>query len=214
MTFLDANDMAARAKATEIVRGTSQGQRDAEQARSLETIGRNAYESIVEMVAALECDYELMSELKSDIESHEETLRQIDHGDMTEDYPDDDLRAEYRDEVQSELDGLREELKELSDAAGDCTSREDAEQRIQEDPLSVEVRSGWVPVGEIGEAEEFCILLGTGGPAVRIRGELGEYNEPRRAWLETQDWGTPWTQYFGASQETLLTYCRQFYFGE
>ncbi len=38
--------------------------------------------------------------------------------------------------------------------------------------------------------------------------------DPCRAWLEYQDWGTPWTQFFDAEQDTLLTYCRQFYFGE
>jgi hypothetical protein len=167
------------------------------QEQSLETIGRNAYESIAEMVAALECDYDRLEEVKAEIEDIQEP----------EVEPDDN----YDPEILAEL---QEELRELKAQAGECTSREDAEQRIQEDPLSVEVRSGWVPVGEIGEAEEFCILLGTGGPAVRIRGELGEYNEPRRSWLETQDWGTPWTQYFNVETETLLTYCRQFYFGE
>jgi hypothetical protein len=75
------------------------------------------------------------------------------------------------------------------------------------------------------EWEEFNILLSTGGPAVRIMGEL-RYGEPYRAWLEVQDWFTPWTQYYGTnnpddphswanqpSQDVLLTYARQFYFG-
>jgi len=92
--------------------------------------------------------------------------------------------------------------------------REDAEQRIHEDALSVEVRSGWASPGDTLTAEEFCILITTGGPAVRIRGELDEHFEPRRAWLEVQDWGTPWMQYFDASQKTLLTYARCFYYGE
>ena len=60
---------------------------------------------------------------------------------------------------------------------------------------------------------EFCILLSTGGPASRIRGEL-DNGEPCRAWLEVQDWGTPWTQYFDIEQDTLLAYARCFYFGE
>ena len=83
---------------------------------------------------------------------------------------------------------------------------------IYEDPLSVEVRSGWVTPGAEMTPEDFCILLGTGGPATRIRGELDEYGEPYRAWLEVQDWGKPWTQYFPAEQDTLLTYARCFCF--
>lgn len=89
-----------------------------------------------------------------------------------------------------------------------------ARERIQEDALSVEVRSDWTTLGEELKAEEFCITLCTGGPAVRIVGEL-DNGEPSRAWIEYQDWGTPWTQLFNEiEQDTLLTYCRQFYFGE
>lgn len=91
---------------------------------------------------------------------------------------------------------------------------DEASQRIQEDALSVEVRSGWTSLGEELKAEEFMILLTTGGPALRIVGELNEHNEPERAWLEYQDWGTPWTRYFETEQDTLLTYSRQFCFGE
>jgi hypothetical protein len=168
--------------------------------RDLQEIGAAAYSSILDMVNALECDWDRLAELKE----------------------------------QSELmDWEAEELAELVAMAGEAESREDAEQRIQEDPLSIEVRSGWVSpshaslsTGDRMQAEEFCILLSTGGPAVRIMGELDENCEPYRAWLEVQDWFTPWTQYFGttsrsdpgmlenqASQDVLLTYARQFYFG-
>jgi hypothetical protein len=105
-----------------------------------------------------------------------------------------------------------EELKELEEAAGKCKDEDDARTRIEEDALSVEVRSGWVSLGEEMTADEFCILLTTGGPAVRIRGELDEHAEPYRAWLEVQDWGKPWTQYFPADQDTLLAYARCFCF--
>ena len=94
---------------------------------------------------------------------------------------------------------------------------DEAQQRIQEDALSVEVRSGWHSPGDAegAKAEEFNILLTTGGPACRIIGELNQHGEPDRARIEHQDWGTPWTELFGCiEQETLLTYCRQFYFGE
>lgn len=149
--------------------------------------------SIAEMVAALECDYDRLAELRElrDADSHPTLWRMAN--------PDD-----------------AEELAELEEAAGECESREDAEQRIQDDPLSVEVRSGWHSPGGDNEPEEFKILLCTGGPAVQIRGELNHHGEPHRAWLEYQDWGTPWIEYHGenADQETLLTYCRQFYFAD
>lgn len=89
-----------------------------------------------------------------------------------------------------------------------------ARQTIQEDPLEVAVRSGWYsPGGEPGDPEEFKILLGTGGPAVRIIGSL-DRGEPDSAKLQTQDWFTPWTDFNSNSDEdeVLLTYCREFYF--
>jgi len=93
---------------------------------------------------------------------------------------------------------------------------EDAERRIQEDPLSVQVRSGWYTPGDAYSPEEFEILLCTGGPAVRIIGDLDEYMQPARPRLQYQDWGTPWTEYFGANldREALLAYCQRFWFGE
>lgn len=99
----------------------------------------------------------------------------------------------------------------------DDNEREDAQQTIQEDPLSVQVRGGWHNPGEESEAEEFEILLCTGGPACRIIGDLGEHAEPERPRLQYQDWGTPWTELMSISseeREALLTYCQQFYFGE
>ena len=148
---------------------------------TLKEIGKAAYESIAEMVAALDCDYDRLYELKD-----QDTLD----------------------------DAEKDELSELLDAAGDCDDRDEALQVIQDDALSVEVRSGWTVVGETLEPSEFYILISTGGPAVRIVGELDAYREPTRAWLEVQDWGTPWMRYFDASQDVLLSYAQCFYFGE
>lgn len=172
---------------------------DTEKEQNLQEIGRKAYESIADMVNALECDYERLAELRQE-RADLDTARRT-----TEDEGAAIALAEWDEENG-------EELEELTRMAGECESREDAEQRIQEDPLSLEVRSGWTVIGEPLAAEEFNILLATGGPAVRIVGELSG-DEPSRAWLEVQDWFTPWTQYFGASQEVLLTYARCFYFG-
>lgn len=122
-----------------------------------------------------------------------------------------DNRAEQQAALQYE--DILSMLAALEAAAGDCADEEEARQRIQEDPFSVEVRSDWTNPGEPLEPSEFMILLCTGGPAVRIVGELNR-GEPCRAWLEYQDWETPWTRYFGADSDTLCQYASQFYFEE
>lgn len=99
----------------------------------------------------------------------------------------------------------------------DETAREDAENRIHEDPLSVEVRSGWyIPGSEDRKPEEFNILLCWGGPSCRIIGELSEHGQPEKPRLEYQDWFTAWTDYPLTEDEeaALQTYCQQFYFEE
>ena len=173
--------------------------------QSLQDIGASAMASIAEMVAALECDYDRLAELremKADWIA-ENPGKFIDPNDTRNNWA-----LAYPDE--------NDELAELEEAAGEYESREDAEQRIQEDALSVEVRSGWVSYGcqEDMRPEEFCILLSTGGPATRIVGELNEHGEPTSARLQAQDWFTPWTDYREADEEALLTYARCFYFGE
>ena len=170
--------------------------------RDLQEIGRLAYESIADMVAALECDYDRLAELRDEREVVAES---------------EDFEPSHKAALLAAWDEENgEELAALVEAAGEAESREDAEQRIQEHPLSVQVRSGWVTLG-LGEPlipEDFEILLSTGGPATRIVGELDQYGQPDRAWLEVQDWFKPWTEYVGADMPTLLTYARQFYFGE
>jgi len=125
-------------------------------------------------------------------------------------------------DTNAPLDALRERvlaglLEESIDDGDDGFpfDADEAREAIQQDALEVTMRSGWVSSGTEMEPVEFQILLCTGGPAVRIRGELTN-GEPSRAWIEHQDWGTPWTELVGApiEQDTLLTYCRQFYFGE
>lgn len=101
--------------------------------------------------------------------------------------------------------------------AEDDDELSDARQAIQDDPLSVEVRSGWATSPAEFEPEEFQILLCTGGPAVRIIGTLGQFNEPASAEIEYQDWFKPWKRLWiedDDQRDALLTYCRQFYFGD
>lgn len=92
-----------------------------------------------------------------------------------------------------------------------------ARRRIEERPLSLVVRSGWyLPGSEDNRPSEFCILLGTGGPAARIVGTLDEHGQPDWAHYEFQDWGTPWTRarLSGDDGSVLLRYAQCFYFGE
>ena len=164
--------------------------------------------TLAQMVAALECDYYRLQELRNE----RETL--VDQSDDTS-----AECFEARKELAAWDADHGEELRELTKSATIdddlMADAESARERIQESPLSVQVRSGWRSVGDDhGDHEEFEILLSTGGPALRIRGELGAHCEPSRAWLEYQDWGTVWTQYFDVEQTTLLTYCSVFYFGE
>jgi len=109
----------------------------------------------------------------------------------------------------------RQELAALEKAAGDCENREDAEQRIHEDALSVEVRSDWRVVGGDSEPSEFRIVVCTGGPHVEIRGEL-ESGEPTRAWLQYNDWfqGMRERANDEGDSEVLLAYAGCFFFGE
>lgn len=153
------------------------------------------WDGIRDMVAAMECDYDQLQALKDEAEAWNEGA-----------HPE-PWSTSHPDEAQ--------ELADLIEAAGDCENAEEARKRIIDDPLSVEVRSGWYPPGGDSSPAEFTILLCTGGPACRIRGQLDQHMQPRRAWIEYQDWGTPWTELIGeVDQDTLLSYCEQFYFGE
>ncbi len=179
---------------------------------------RAQYEGICEMLAAVACDYDRLQELRDEREELAEAVKDAEAA-----YH--EAEADELGEAATALDEAREalaewdndnaeELAELVDAAGDCESEDEARERIQEDPLSVEVRSDWASPGEELTPGEFCILLCTGGPAVRIRGELDHHGEPSRAWLEYQDWGTPWTHYWQAEGATLCEYAGHFYYGQ
>jgi hypothetical protein len=186
-----------------------------------ESNAKASYENIVELVTALECDYDRLEELRDERKDLDDALEEL----RKEWDAEEDQQAKVEifgkikegDEELSDWDAENgEELKELAEAAtldGELVDAETARERIQERPLSVQVRSGWTDPGGEMEAAEFEVLLTTGGPALRIIGELDEHNEPDRAWLEYQDWGTPWTRYFPTEQETLLSFCRCLYFG-
>ena len=164
------------------------------------------YGSIVKLVAALGVDYDRLEELRGERQA---LADEADGG------------SGAQQEALNIWDGDNaEELRELTEAAtidGDIqTDADAARDRLQEGPLSVEVRSGWYALGGDSTPEEFNILLSTGGPALRLMGDLDEHGEPIRAYLQYQDWGTPWTDYYAGegSGAVLLAYAQQFYFGE
>lgn len=137
-----------------------------------------------------------------------------------------------REQAQAQFESIREMVEELQRAEKIREERddmdqpwEDAQSRIQEDALSVEVRSDWCVPGVFGDrvtGAEYRILLCTGGPAVQITGKLSEHGEPETACLQMQDWFLPWTEYRPTNEadidadaeEILLAYARQFYFWE
>lgn len=172
--------------------------------------------SIRAMIAALNVDYDRIEELQDEIEAledqREEKTAELNAA------TDDDAISDINDEISdltNTLDELKTELNQLLNAADGCKDQDEARERIEQGPLEVSIRSDWYAPGETPEPSEFRILLCTGGPAVQIKGELDDYKQPTRAWLEYQDWFQPWTEYVeeGAS-DVLLEYAQQFYFGE
>lgn len=111
----------------------------------------------------------------------------------------------------------REAKQILREMEYDGTNHQDVVEAIanqtREAPLSVDVRSGWSTPGQL-IAEDFQILLSTGGPALRIVGELSHHLEPRRARLEHQDWGTRWTEWADVDPDALLWFASHFWFGD
>jgi hypothetical protein len=101
-------------------------------------------------------------------------------------------------------------------AADDQDAVEAINDEIQGQPLSVQVRDGWRTPGAKGEPLEYEVLLSTGGPALRIYGELGEYDEPHTARLQWQDWFTPWTdlEMTNEEQEAVMAYAGCFYYAD
>jgi len=137
--------------------------------------------SISEMVAALNCDYDRLADLREEVTTSEEAV----------------------------------ELHELEEDAGDCESHDEALERIHNDPLSVEVRSGWHEPGGDNTPSEFRIVLCTGGPHVELLGDLDEYGQPDRVYMRYADWGES-GEYHGENfdHDALLAYAQCFYFGE
>lgn len=166
------------------------------------------YNSVAAMVAALDVDYSRLEELREEKDSLQSDL---------DDAESESDKVAALEEMKEWEISYGEELQALVNDSNEKDDEDSAREAIQNDALDVQVRSDWHQPGSAdNSASEFSILLCTGGPAVRIIGELDQYQQPYRAWIEYQDWGTPWTMLDSTyiNQATLLQYCQQFYFGE
>ena len=117
-----------------------------------------------------------------------------------------------REQALAQLQSIKAMLQAVENATDD--ELESAEQAIYDDPLAVDVRSGWVNVWTTEfEPVEYRILLCTGGPAVQLEGELDDRNQPYNVQLQHQDWFEPWqtVPLTAEDTETLLTYVRHFF---
>ena len=137
-----------------------------------------------------------------------------------------------RNHALSNCVGQLESIKELYRNYQEAESNDDyeAQDAIREealnDALSVEFRSGWSTNSEDMKAEEFKILLSTGGPACQIIGKLDQYKQPTDIEIQYQDWGTPWENLvlnphyadlninITNDAEALEWFCNCFYFGQ
>jgi hypothetical protein len=174
-------------------------------------------ESIVEMVAAINCDYERLEELKDERAGLVADIEEAQANSAAE--PGNETATAERDALKALADWddeNAEELKELQDIAiaGESENQDEARERIEQSVLSVEVRGDWHEPGAEDEGpSEFKITLTTGGPALRLCGDLNDHGEPTRAYLQYQDWGTPWTDFHGdITGDTLLAFASCFFF--
>lgn len=100
-------------------------------------------------------------------------------------------------------------IVELLAAAQDA---EDTAEELYNTPLSVATRSAWRAAGPPLLPTEYELLLCTGGPAVRVTGDLDDNFEPITATMKYQDWGTPWTDFHTADESKLLAFASYFYY--
>jgi hypothetical protein len=150
---------------------------------------RAQYDSVCLLLAAIDFEYMLHSEMV-DVSENEN---------LSED----------------EKEDAKEWLLDNPKPFADIDNEDDAADRLLEDALEVQVRTDWHGFGDTENQtpSEFYILLCTGGPAVRIKGELDEHGQPSRAWLEYQDWGTPWTDLYIKGSTYVLCRYASYYLG-
>jgi hypothetical protein len=173
---------------------------------SAEQQARAQYGSICLLLEAIDYGYSELEHLEDELQGYK---------DEQEDTDAEGIHAEDYAEITANIKRIEQEIKNNPKPFDDIDNEDDAVDRLLEDALEVQVRTGWHDFGDTENQtpSEFYILLCTGGPAVRIRGELDEHGQPSRAWLEYQDWGTPWTDlYIEESGDVLCRYA-SYYLG-
>ena len=127
-------------------------------------------------------------------------------------------RNQAAEQARAQLESVIEMVNALraKRGAGQAWVDEEESQAIQEDALDVQVRSDWHCPSSGSCNAQYSVLLCTGGPAVRIIGNLSEHDEPESAEIQYQDWGTPWETMptSGEEEEAMVDYAQCFYFGE
>ena len=93
---------------------------------------------------------------------------------------------------------------------------EEVQEEARELALSVQVQSGWQTPGQTLSPEEGCILLTTGGPALRLLVELDVDAAPCSCELQWADWGTPWQHFHltEAEDQAMDWFAELFWYGE
>jgi len=88
--------------------------------------------------------------------------------------------------------------------------------RMQELPLSVEVRSGWHSPGAAGEPLEFRIVLTCGGPGCEVIGEIDGHGEAAAPRIYASEMGAGHFEVTPAGEEceALEWFCSLFSPGE
>lgn len=115
-----------------------------------------------------------------------------------------------KDQAAAQLSSIRQMLDDVK-VAEEIESEKEREEAVEEAKEAITEDAL-----EAGKLKQYFILLCTGGPAIRIIGNLDEHNEPETARLEYQDWGTPWTAYpcKADDEDALIEYARYYYFEE
>lgn len=180
-------------------------------------------EEINRLMTALEADYSQIEELKDHIQDMRDELsdvqEELDEVIQTIDAEAEDEEKELQlneycrlneqaADLTHNIHSTKDELAKLQAKVGDFSDSDEVATELHNYPLSVDVRSGWTSIGETLEASEYAILLTTGGPAARIRGELDEYGTPTSAWMEACGWGTPWTDVYTDYDDALLEFAQ------
>jgi len=121
-----------------------------------------------------------------------------------------DNRAERQ--AKAKLSGIQELMRAYDKVEEQQNEQDSILEDIQNYALDVQIREGFHSIGQEGDME-YALLLCTGGPAVRVRGDLDQFGYPISAILEFQDWFTSWEGVdISIKEEEILVRFASFYY--